>query len=162
MKFPEFVNKYLGKKVDFDGAYGGQCVDLFRKYVQEVLGKPQPIGVVGAADFWTNYEKDPALKDNFDQIVNTPTAIPEEGDVMIWSKKAGGGYGHIGIYISGDVRQFVSFDQNWPSINKCTKTTHNYTNVLGWLRPKPQEQPAPTKAELAIAEIKVVLAKYGF
>ena len=27
----EFVNKYNGKKVDADGCFGAQCVDLFRQ-----------------------------------------------------------------------------------------------------------------------------------
>lgn len=27
----EFIEKYLDKKVDYDGYYGAQCVDLFRQ-----------------------------------------------------------------------------------------------------------------------------------
>ncbi|WP_252722587.1 hypothetical protein [Treponema phagedenis] len=37
MSLDEFVKKYLGKKVDYDGHYGAQCVDLFRQYCKDVL-----------------------------------------------------------------------------------------------------------------------------
>jgi hypothetical protein len=30
MLLEDFVKKYNKKKVDFDGVYGAQCVDLFR------------------------------------------------------------------------------------------------------------------------------------
>ena len=69
MTIDQFITKYLGKKVDWDGAYGGQCVDLFRQYLNDVLNFPQPRGVVGAADFWTNYDSDPNLKNNFQKIL---------------------------------------------------------------------------------------------
>jgi len=136
MTFNEFVKAYTGKKLDFDNHYGGQCVDLFRFYVHEVLDKPQPKPVVGAADFWTNYDIDPNLKNNFEKILNTPVNVPKAGDVMIWSKKAGGGFGHVGVFIEGDVNRFKSFDQNWRALNVSEPTEHNYTNVLGWLRPR--------------------------
>ena len=136
MTLQQFITKYNGKKVDWDNAYGGQCVDLFRFYVHEVLNLPQPKPVVGAADFWTNYDIDQNLKNNFEKILNTPVNVPKAGDVMIWSKKAGGGFGHVGVFIEGDVNRFKSFDQNWRALNVSEPTEHNYTNVLGWLRPR--------------------------
>lgn len=136
MTLDQFITKYNGKKVDWDNAYGGQCVDLFRFYVHEVLNLPQPKPVVGAADFFTNYDIDPNLKNNFEKILNTPVNVPKAGDVMIWSKKAGGGFGHVGVFIEGDVNRFKSFDQNWRALNVSEPTEHNYTNVLGWLRPR--------------------------
>jgi len=134
----EFVDKWLGKKADFDGAYAGQCVDLFRFYLKEVLDITQPKSVVGAADFWSNYETDPNLNQNFTKIKNTPEFVPEKGDVVIWTRRTGSGYGHIAIFLSGDVNKFVSLDQNWPTLSKVTKTEHNYTNVYGVLRPNKQ------------------------
>lgn len=129
MKLQDFISKYNGKKIDWDGRYGAQCVDLFRQYVQE-LGLPQLNGVTGAADFWN----DPNLAQHWVKIPNTPAGIPQAGDVMIWDKKLNG-YGHIGIFISGDVNSFVSFDQNWPVGSLCAKVKHNYKYMLGWIRP---------------------------
>lgn len=136
MILDQFITKWLGKKADWDGHFQGQCVDLFRYYVEEVLGFPQPKGVAGAKDFWTNYESDPNLKNYYDKIPNTPTGVPEKGDVMLWNEKSGGGFGHVSIFIEGTATKFISFDQNWPTLSVCTKTSHTYTNVLGWLRPK--------------------------
>lgn len=138
MTYQEFRKKYLGTKVDWDKKYGGQCVDLFRQYVNDVLELKQPKGVVGAKDFWANYEKDAILKDNFVLIENTPKAVPQEGDVMIWDAWKGNEFGHIAIFDNGDVNKFTSLDQNYPTLNKVTLTEHSYTNpkVLGWLRPK--------------------------
>lgn len=134
----QFVNKWLGKKADFDGAYGGQCVDLFRFYVKEVLSRPQPRSVKGAKDFWFKFEQDPNLKNFYTRIPNTITAVPQKGDVMIWDAYSGNPYGHVSIYLSGNVFWFTSLDQNYPTLSKVTKTRHNYLRpkVVGWLRPR--------------------------
>lgn len=153
MTTDQFVEKYLGKKIDFDNAYAGQCVDLFRQYVQEVLGFPQPKGVSGAKDFWLNFDTDPNLKNNYTKIPNTPDAVPQKGDVMLWNGKAGGGFGHVSIFLTGDVNSFTSFDQNWPTLSVCTKTVHDYKNVSGWLRPL-QVTP-PTEKTYTQAEWKI-------
>ena len=131
MTLNEFVNKYLGKKVDFDGYYGGQCVDLYRQYVKDVLGFPQSPGVGGAAEIW-----DSASPEYYDFIPNTPTGVPEPGDIVIWNRRMGGGFGHVAIFLNGDVNSFTSLDQNWPTLDKVTKTEHNYNSVIGWLHPK--------------------------
>lgn len=158
MTFAEFRKKYLGKKVDWDGAYAGQCVDLFRQYVNDVLNLQQPKGVVGAKDFWTNYETDPILKNNFQKIANTPTGVPQEGDVMIWGAYTGNPYGHISIFIKGDVNKFVSLDQNFPTLSKVTETEHNYTKpkVLGWLRPMVTQE---TVNNVALTELQIRYAE---
>ena len=139
----DFFNKYNGKGVDWDGYYGFQCVDLYRQYVKEVVGCPQSPGVTGAADIWDTY-----LKEYFDRIANTPEGVPTKGDIVIWSKNAGGGFGHVGIASVGDTNTFTSFDQNWPVGSVCHFQPHNYTNVLGWLRPKAQIVPTPGPCEI--------------
>ena len=131
MTFQEFIDKYLGKKIDFDGYYGGQCVDLYRQYVKDVLDYPQSPGVGGAAEIW--HSADPDL---YDFIENSPSGIPEKGDIIIFDRDVGGGFGHVCIFIEGDVSSFTSLDQNWPTLDKVTKTKHNYNNVIGWLHPK--------------------------
>jgi hypothetical protein len=139
----------MEKKADFDNAYGGQCVDLFRFYVNEVLSLGQPKGVVGAADFWTNYATDLILKNNFTQIKNTADFNPLAGDVMVWNKRVGGGFGHIAI-VSDDkatLDTFNSFDQNWVKISVCEIVKHTYANVYGVLRPlKNIQEPMPDNA----------------
>jgi hypothetical protein len=139
MRLRTFIQTNLGKCLDYDKMYQGQCVDLFRFYCRDVLGMgTQPRPVDGATAFWENYSDDPMLRDNFTLIKNTPQAVPRYGDVVIWGRERGKGFGHVAVFIHGDVNGFTSFDQNWPTLNKCTQTEHDYVNVLGWLRPKNQ------------------------
>ena len=134
----DFFAKWMGQEADWDGAYAGQCVDLFRYYCHEVLGISQPDGVWGAANFWVDFETDSVLKANFDRIPNTVDFVPKKGDVMVWDWDAGGGFGHIGIVSddNGTITYFNSFDQNWSRISYCEIVKHNYNNVYGVLRPK--------------------------
>lgn len=131
MTLNQFIGKYSGKKIDFDGAYQGQCVDLYRQYVKEVLNLAQSPGVKGASEIFAT-----ASVQLYDKILNTPTEIPQKGDIVIWNSKAGGGFGHVAVFIEGDTNRFKSFDQNWRALNVCEITEHNYTNVQGWLHPK--------------------------
>ena len=137
MTLGEFTKKYNGKKVDFDNAFGGQCVDLFRFYAKEVLGVQQALPVVGAKDFYANYKKDLNLRNSYKQILNTPEAILQEADIIIWDKWSTNPYGHIAICLSGTINLFESLDQNWDGKGITQKVKHNYLNpkVLGWLRP---------------------------
>lgn len=130
MTYTEFRNKWIGKGIDFDGKFGFQCVDVYRMYCKEVLEIPQSPSVVGAKDIWDTY-----LRAYFEKIENTLTAVPEQGDVIIWNV---GTYGHIAICDSANIDSFISFEQNWTHLDGTGVTelrTHQYKDVLGWLRP---------------------------
>ena len=151
MTFQQFVAKWNGKKADWDGAYGGQCVDLFRFYNKEVLDISQPKSVVGAKDFWINYETEPNLYNNFTKIPNSADFTPIEGDVMVWNKNAGNGFGHISMCTGENTgtQYFHSFDQNWSRVSYCEIVNHSYKNVYGVLRPKGETMPTDLKVCLA-------------
>ena len=155
MTIQEYFQKNNGKPIDYDGYYGNQCMDLYRQYVKECLEYPQSPGVVGAADVWTTY-----LKDYYERINNDPTSVPQLGDIIIWNKNAGGGFGHISVFNSGDSNNFISFDQNWPVGSYCHFQNHNYTNVLGWLRSKKLIS-NPPEAILTGDSTKVDLGEVG-
>lgn len=127
----QFIAKWEGKGIDFEGAFGFQCVDLYRQYVKEVLGFPQSPGVRGAVNIWTSY-----LTDRFDRIENTPTGVPLPGDIPIWNTKMGGGYGHVAVVISATVNSLTVFEQDGTINSVARRKTYSYTNVLGWLHPK--------------------------
>lgn len=150
MLIDDFIAKYKDRKVDFDGSYGNQCVDLYRQYVKEVLEFPQSPGVQGAYQIFNS------AQDNlYEKILNTPSDIPQKGDIIIW-KKEYGGYGHVAIFVNGDVNHFRSFDQNYIGhLEPCQIVSHNYTNVLGWLRPKKQKEQFMTEERFkhAVANI---------
>ncbi len=143
-----FLSANEGQYMDFDGSYGNQCVDLFNYYNQQVVGAPW-IGTPltgGAVDLWNNFNNS-AAPGYYRPISNTPDGVPRYGDVMIWDAnvpRVTGPAGHVSIFLEGDVHQFTSFDQNYPTGSACHHQHHSdYTGVLGWLRPIMFE-PAPT------------------
>jgi len=151
MTHDQFTAKYNGKGIDFDGAYGNQCMDLYHQYVKEVLpGYPHP-SAKGAG-----YLIGALPSTHYDWISNTITAVPQKGDILLWGLKAGGGYGHVAIYISGNVWSFTSFDQNWPTGSYCHYQGHNYFGDLkGWYRPKSQ----PLTEEQKNQKVREILGK---
>ncbi len=129
MTLTEFINRYEGKEIDYGGRSGAQCVDLYRQYAKEVLGYPQNPSVVGAKDIWNSY-----LTDYYERIPNTPTGVPEKGDVIIFGSTLGK-YGHVSVFIEGNISRFTSLDQNYPKGSPCHRQGHTYAAVIGWLRP---------------------------
>lgn len=127
----QFIDKYIGRKVDYDGYYGAQCMDLYRFYVKEVLELPQTPRVPGAYKVW-----DTATAD-FEKIKNTPNGVPQPGDIMIWNEGIGKN-GHIGIVTEANVNSFKVFEQNSPPGGACRIGTYTYNHVIGWIRAKKQ------------------------
>jgi len=128
MTFQQFLEKYNGKYVEVAGSTGAenQCVDLANAYIRDVWQLP----IIA----WTNARDFPdKLKDVCDWIPNSPTGVPQEGDLIIWQHNQ---YGHIAIFIEGDINSFRSFDQNYPTGTPAHVQNHNYNNppVAGWLR----------------------------
>lgn len=138
----QFISVNTGKTIDTDGAYDGQCMDLMHKYLQDVFGYPLSHLAAGAAmNVYLNFAS-MAGKDKFAQIANTPTAIPQKGDIVFWGAGVGP-YGHVAVVVDADVNGFTSFDQNWNNVQKCELIKHNYNYVLGWLHPKANDTNSP-------------------
>jgi len=140
MTLQEFIDKYLGKQVEYhsygSGAYN-QCVDLVNAYINECLDNNTKdyTEIIGtdAKDFKTKFDPE-----DFDFIANTttPNVVPERGDVGVMNGRVGGGVGHVFIVTEADGMVIKSFDQNWSEVERTTLEEHSYTNVSGWLRPK--------------------------
>jgi hypothetical protein len=169
MKYDTFISTYEGKTVDTDGYYGGQCMDLMHRFIYDVIGNsnPQVLAASVAKDVYLRFP-DITGASMFTKIPNTPTAVPQRGDIIFWGTGIGPA-GHVAIVISADVNTFISFDQNWLNVQKCQKITHNYNAVLGWLRPHDQTNiiispDAPMNPELqkkaSIAD-RVIKAREG-
>lgn len=154
----QFVTKWNGKGIDFDGAYGDQCMDLMHQYIVEVLGLTD--GRILAAEYARYvYESFSNIFGNqyFEKIANTATNVPQKGDILFWKANVPGLTGiagHVAIFINGDVNSFNSFDQNYPTATKCHIQHHTYAGLYGWLRFK-QSTPIkmiPSDKILAITE----------
>ena len=138
MNYQEFINEYNGKSFDYDGVSGVQCVDLAKMYLDKVFGiKAGSWG--NAKDYYENFNNLP-IRNSFTRIANTPTFVPQRGDIVVWGTGLGNKYGHIAIATGeGNTHQFYSYDLNWGSKN-VHKVLHKYKGFLGVLRPNAQDK----------------------
>jgi len=132
MTFDTFIQKWNGKKCTHPNGVAGQCVCLYRCYLDEVLNVPQSPPVSGARLIFNTY-----LTQDFDRIFKSALAIPRKGDIVIFNAFPGNPYGHVGMCVSANLFLFTSFDSNWSTPLKARIESHNYRYVLGWLRKKP-------------------------
>jgi hypothetical protein len=136
MTFDEFINNWSGKPVDFDGIYPNQCMDLMHEYVYQVLGitDSKVLAAPTASLVYTGFVNI-AGNTLFDKIDNTPTGVPQKGDIVFFGTSIGAS-GHVCIFRDGNATTFNSFDANWPTGSLPHIQSHSYNGVLGWLRLK--------------------------
>jgi hypothetical protein len=132
----EFINKYKGKWVDFDGYYGAQCVDLVQYWSQNLGGhrfKGDAYSIFYQAGTF------------YDQVPNPPIGNPKEGDIVVWAYTYNWAGGHTGVATGKGISTgassdwFECFEQNDPTGKPCQLKNYNFNNVLGWLHPKNYE-----------------------
>ena len=135
MTLEEFVKKYNGKKVDYDNAYGAQCVDLFRQYTKEALGIKEHTGSCatsgGAKDLFLDYDKMPVEKKYFTRS-KAKNWIP--GDVLIWDQSPTNKYGHVAIFLAKLGNSFLVFEQNGITQAGAEIQIRTRDKLLGYLR----------------------------
>jgi hypothetical protein len=129
--FMEFVRRYDGKKVDFDGFNGPQCVDLFRMCCRDVYGIPHTGAVVGAKDLWFNYGTN-REKEFFVQLASDASVRP--GDVAVWDGTAGNKYGHTALVIAEWGDSLIVFEQDGFRQDGAKIKLRSRVNLLGFLR----------------------------
>ena len=129
-----WANSQVGKALDYDGAYGAQCVDLIA-YYYKYLGNTTPGG--NACDYTKN-----ALPSGWQRITNYSGFSPQAGDICVWgsSVKISASwtltqYGHIGIVTSGNSSTFNSVEQNVSGQYTQTCSNRGTSYVTCWIRP---------------------------
>lgn len=134
-----YINSLEGKGWDFDIAYGWQCFDLVNFYWYKLFG--HGLKGTGAADI-PNVNN---FKDEADVYNNTPEFKAQAGDVVVFNRNYGGGYGHVAIVTNGNqdgnYMKFVSLDQNWyggglAKTEVAQRIVHNYDFPQIFIRPK--------------------------
>lgn len=138
MLISQFLSKYTGVKVDYDGVYGAQCVDLFRQYCKDVLEIPHTGACAtsgGAKDLYLDYNKMPLEKKYFTAL--TKRAVPQTGYIAIWGSTPTNNYGHVAIVISqlADGSLLV-FEQNGFAQDGAKFAVRSTENMLGYLKYK--------------------------
>lgn len=124
----QFIKKYLGTKVDFDGKFGPQCVDLARQYYSEVLDVPQfPPVEGGAKDIIKNPGKLKVIKED-------ALADYSSGNVLIWGASRTNQYGHVAILVSiYNTKYFIVLEQDGFKQDGCKLAFRSRENLLGGL-----------------------------
>lgn len=134
MTLKEFVGKYKGKKIDYDGAYGAQCVDVFRQYCKDVLNIPHTGAVTGARELYTNYEKLSLEKKYFERIEYKSGVKAQAGDVAVFDATANNKYGHVAIVLE-DGKDFIKvFEQDGFAQTGAYIISRPHRKLLGFLR----------------------------
>ena len=134
--------KYLysleGEGWDYDGYYGWQCFDLANTYWHKLFG--HGLKGAGAADIpdVNNFKGEATVYNN------TPSFKAQEGDIVVFNRNSGGGYGHVAIVTKGNYdgkyMKFQSLDQNWyggglAKTEVAQRIVHNYDFPMWFIRP---------------------------
>lgn len=140
----ERLKWYVGRYIDFDGAYKAQCMDLTVDFMWWATdGKYRMWGnaVDAVNDRVNNYGKYATV------YKNTKNFLPQVGDIAVWTKApAHEVYGHIGI-VYGDInlKTCTMLDQNWdgdPS-RPAKLRTDDYRGVTHFVRINFEDKPVP-------------------
>ena len=127
MSLTQFIKKYLGTKVDFDGKFGAQCVDLARQYCAEDLEVPQFPGVEGAKDIIRAPGRLKVIKEDV-------LADYSSGDILVWGASRTNKYGHVAILVSVyNTKYFVVLEQDGFKQDGCKLAFRSRENLLGGL-----------------------------
>ena len=107
-------------------------MDLMHQFCLEFLGI-NDLSVLASPSAKAVWDTFSTIKGHelFEQVPNTPTGVPQEGNILLWTNAP---YGHVAIFVEGDTNSFRSFDQNFPTGSPCHIQNHTYANVAGWLR----------------------------
>lgn len=133
----KWKNKYL-ESYDSSNLY--QCYDLITEWCV-TLGLSKTIfPYLYAYQIYTNFGPEQAKY--FTRISNDPDAIPEPGDIVVWSYYYNYTAGHTGLCsFNPGLYRFNGFVQNDPTGQPCIIKNYPYDHILGWLRFKTTSTP---------------------
>ena len=94
----KWVYAQEGKSLDYDGAYGAQCVDLI-KYYYAYFGQAKYARGNGCG-YVSN-----TLPSGWTRIKNTAEFVPEPGDIAVWGTELSSD-GHVAIILSANEQSF--------------------------------------------------------
>ena len=155
--FNEFKNKYLGKKVDVDGLYGGQCVDLFnawnKDYNNGIYINCKPSGY--ARSLAENKSNNGILKYFKETAINNMI----EGTVVVYGKCKFAPDSHVCFFIKDNGNgTYQALQQNNKGRQYVTIDNNPYEGIIGAFIPNQLVRTSTNIDELAKA---VIRGEYG-
>ena len=156
-----YLKSLEGKALNPDGAYGFQCFDVANQYWLYLFG--HTLKGVGAADIptWNNFTGEATVYEN------TLSFLAKPGDVVIFNRNYGEGYGHVGIVISATSNSITILEQNWlggaywtpPEVT--TRRTHGYDFPMWFIRPFYAKETTKNKVKSKTKPVKKAKANKG-
>lgn len=131
----EFFVKYQREMIDYDKAFGAQCVDVFRQYCRDVIGCPHTGAVDGAKELWFRF-----IDNDEKKYFNRFNAVQAKyGDVLIEDGTPSNRWGHVSIVVTPlpDKEHALVFQQNGLDQKGGEFAIRDMKNALGVLRRKP-------------------------
>ena len=147
--------------------YYGQCFDLANVYWAKLFG--HGLKGAGAADIpnVNNFTNEAHVYNN------TQSFLAKPGDVVVFPRTFGGGYGHVAIVISATLNVITVIEQNWnggglSKTEVATRRTHGYEFPMWFIRPfykkanvtKSIQSPTVTKKKATPKKRKMKTLKY--
>ena len=153
----QFKNDNLGKYIDYDGEYGGQCWDLAELYFVNYLHVPASI--LAGCGLVSNMLVPPKLNELLEYFDEVDIHNMITGDVCIWN------YGHISIFDScpdGYTCYFVSQNPNPCEVIPLSQDGSRAFRLKG-ITPNPEPippTPEPTEFKVGDYVVPTVLEDY--
>ena len=165
--FDKWVKAFSGKKLDTDGVAGVQCVDLIKHYCKNVIGIDKSFSDAwgNAIEWYTDFEKKPWLRNNFNRLEYSKWLEFQKGDIVVF--KSASKYGHIAV-CSGKQSEkgFEAYDENYKGTHSgMTLRSFDFCGnykPLGVLRPKDRSNILiPPKVKAGIYKLTNVRGIYN-
>lgn len=133
MNIQEWMNNVNGKIIDMDGAYGGQCWDLWSSYARNVYGIPaadtNTVDGYAASVYTTRYDRSSDLQSTFSREAGNYT--PVYGDVAFWN---GNGMNHVAIVVQDNGNGTINTISQNPG--KAGYVTISKAGIIGYFHPR--------------------------
>lgn len=140
MNIQEWMNSVNGQVVDMDGAYGGQCWDLWSSYARNVYGIPaadtNTVDGYAASVCTDRYNRSQVLQNTFSREGANYT--PSYGDVAFWN---GAGMNHVAIVVRDNGNGTLNTMSQNP--NKAGYVTIGKAGIIGYFHPRTANTPTP-------------------
>lgn len=133
MNIQEWINSVNGKTIDMDGAYGGQCWDLWSSYARNVYGIPaadtNTVDGYAASVYTARYGRSRALQNTFTKELANYT--PTYGDVAFWKRS---GMNHVAIVVKDNGNGTLQTISQNP--NKTGYLNISKNGIIGYFHPR--------------------------
>lgn len=135
MNIQEWINSVNGKTIDMDGAYSGQCWDLWSSYARNVYGIPaadtNTTDGYAASVYTARYERSRALQNTFSK--ESANYTPVYGDVAFWKRS---GMNHVAIVVRDNGNGTLQTISQNP--NKAGYLNISKNGIIGYFHPRTQ------------------------